>query len=132
MTIHVTEDRSVGASSGSIAQKVVYALLEIAFLLSPRNPSTIGHRDLVGVGDHDFPVSCVLIARCTVPCDVVSSAEVASTESRLTILCFDNCPHTGLLCGGLLGFYHDGTGGLGWYRRSRYAWQAKYSSIIYF
>jgi hypothetical protein len=104
MTIHVTEDRSISASSGSIAQKVVYALLEIAFLLSPRNPSTVGHRDLVGVGDYDFPVSCILIARHTVPCDVVSSTEVASAESRLTILCFDNCPHTRLLCGGLLGF----------------------------
>jgi len=132
MTVHVTEDRSVSTSSGSVAQKVVYALLEIAFLLSPRNPSTVGHRDLVGVSDHDFPVSCIFVAHRTVPCDVVSSAEVASTESCLTILCFDNCPHTRLLCGGLLGFHHDSAGGLGWYCHSCYAWQEKYGDVVYF
>jgi len=69
-----------------------------------------------------FTISCVLVVRRTIPCDVVSSAEVTSTESHLTILCFNNCPRTRLLYGRLLGFYRDSAGRLSWYCSSRYAW----------
>jgi hypothetical protein len=93
-------------------QKVVYVLLKVAFLLSPRNSSTIGHRDLVGVGDRNLPVSCILIARRTIPCDMASSAKVASAELHLTILHLNNCPSAGLLHNRLLSFHSDSAGGL--------------------
>jgi len=92
----------------------------------------IGHWDLVGVSDLDLPISCVLIMHHTIPGDMASSAEVASAESHLAILCFDNISSTGLLHGRLLCFDSDSAGRLSWYHSSCYTWQEKHGSIVYF